>query len=258
MVRLWQGGSQVEAPVLEFNQKQRRLVARGDGTGAAMAVHTVLVSAGAAGRGEQGTEQAAGNREQETGNRTGRVGSDLVAVKGSATSLRGPAVVRVASREMVYSEAQRTAEFTGGVRVESADGVMKGDRATAYLEGAAASAPSNAGKNSSSDKLKKKVDAGAGFLAGGVERVVVAGAISIDQPGRHATGERLVYTAGDGLLVLTGTDAAPPRVVDQARGAVTGAELRFRAEDESVVISNGDKSGAGLRVHTETRVKRDR
>jgi len=39
---------------------------------------------------------------------------------------------------------------------------------------------------------------------------------------------------------------------------VTGVELRFRSEDESVVISNGDKGGAGLRVHTETRVKRER
>ena len=42
--RLWQDGSQVEAPVLEFEQKQRRLVAHGAGHGAPMAVHTVLVS----------------------------------------------------------------------------------------------------------------------------------------------------------------------------------------------------------------------
>src|SRR5439155_9016605 len=35
MARLWQEGSQVEAPVLELYQKQRRLVARGGGDGGA-------------------------------------------------------------------------------------------------------------------------------------------------------------------------------------------------------------------------------
>ena len=91
-----------------------------------------------------------------------------------------------------------------------------------------------------------------------VERIVVSGGIEIEQPNRRATGERLVYTAGDGVFALTGTAATPPRVVDQARGTVTGAELRFRTQDESVVISNGDTSSSGQRVHTETRVKRDR
>src|SRR5258707_8182184 len=41
--RLWQGASQVEAPVLQFEQKQRRLLAHGEGQGAPMAVHAVLM-----------------------------------------------------------------------------------------------------------------------------------------------------------------------------------------------------------------------
>ena len=228
LARLWQGGSQVEAPVLEFNQKQRRLVAKGEGAGAPMAVRTVLVSTG-----------SASTRAPDAGKAGGLA-------NGSA-AMRRPAVVRVASREMVYSDEARQADFTDGVRVESADGVMRGDRAVAYLQ------------TSSADKaVTKKADAGVGFLGGSVERVMVSRAIEIDQPGRRATGDKLVYTASDGLFVLTGTPAAPPRVVDQARGVVTGAELQFHAEDESVVISNGDKGGTGLRVHTETRVKRDR
>ena len=47
LARLWEGGSEVEAPVLEFAQKQRKLVAKGDRGGDAMPVLTVLVSAGA-------------------------------------------------------------------------------------------------------------------------------------------------------------------------------------------------------------------
>jgi lipopolysaccharide export system protein LptA len=225
--RLWQGGSQVEAPVMEFVQKQRRLVARGDRTGAAMTVRTVLVSARAPNVG--------------SGSGTGKSGD----LQKSGAALRGPAVVRIASREMVYSDEKKIAEFTGSVKVESADGVMRGQHATAYLQG-------------SQGRSGAASDAAAGLLGGSVERVVVSGSIEIEQPGRRATGEQLAYTASDGLFVLTGTQAVPPRVMDETRGTVTGAELRFRAQDESVVISNGEIGGADQRVRTETRVKRER
>jgi lipopolysaccharide export system protein LptA len=89
-----------------------------------------------------------------------------------------------------------------------------------------------------------------------VERVVVSGHIRLEQPGRTAVGEQLVYTAVDGMFVLTGTSGAPPKVVDEARGTVTGRELRFHTGDESIVISNGADNRDGLRVHTETQVKR--
>jgi lipopolysaccharide export system protein LptA len=222
LARLWQGGSEVEAPVLEFAQKQRKLVARSDRGGDPMPVRTVLVS----------TSAPSAEKAEATSK------SDV---------LRRPAVVRIVSHEMTYSDESRTAEFSGGVRVDSSDGVMRGHEATAYLEGQQTKA------------VKKTVsNADADFLGGSVERVVVSGAIEIDQQGRRATGERLVYTAGDHLFVLTGTSGVPPRVMDQVRGTVTGAELRFRASDESVVVSNGETSGAGPRVRTETRVKKER
>ena len=42
--RLWQGASQVEAPVLQFEQKDRRLLAKGDRPSTALVVQrTVLV-----------------------------------------------------------------------------------------------------------------------------------------------------------------------------------------------------------------------
>jgi lipopolysaccharide export system protein LptA len=154
------------------------------------------------------------------------------------------AVVRIGSREMVYANESRTAQFTGGIKVESADGVMRGQQATAYLQ--------------SSGKKSEPAAADAGFLGGSVEKVAVSGAIEVEQTGRRATGDRLLYTAGHGVFVLTGTAAQPPRVVDAVRGTVTGRELRFRQQDESVVISNGDASGGGQRVRTETRVKRER
>jgi lipopolysaccharide export system protein LptA len=218
--RMWQGASQVDALVIEFAQKEKRLMAHGEGQGAAGAVHTVLVSSGA--------------------------GKKPEAVKPGKIVSGKTDVVRVVSRELVYSDEARRADFTGGVEVESADGIMHGDQAVAYLQAAKASA----------DGAKRAVGAaGEGFMGGSVERVVATGHIEMQQPGRRASGEQVVYTASDGMFVLTGTAAALPKVVDDQRGTVTGTSLRFHSGDENVVVSNTGESGAGQRVRTETRVK---
>ncbi|MBB5342662.1 LptA/OstA family protein [Tunturibacter empetritectus] len=222
--RLWQGASQVDAPVIEFEQKQKRLLAHGVGQGAPGAVHTVLVSAGTGVK----TDSA----------KTGKQAADGKQVGGKA------GVVRVISRDLVYSDEARRADFTGGVQVDSADGTMRGQQAVVYLQ----AAPANGGK-------KADGAAGGGFMGGNVERVVASGHIEMQQPGRRASGEQLVYMASDGMFVLTGTPTALPKVVDDQRGTVTGTSLRFHSGDENVVVSNEGESGAGQRVRTETRVK---
>jgi lipopolysaccharide export system protein LptA len=240
--RLWQGASQVDAPVVQFERKQRRLVAHSDGPGAPMAVHTVLVSAGS----------SASPAKADV--------AKPKAVAGKILPGGGKAdVIRVASRELVYSDGARKAEFTGGVEVESKDGSMRGQQLTVYLQ----PSQSGAGKGSSlngatPDGVKTNpgsVAGGNGFMAGGVERMVATGHIEMDQPGRRATGEQVVYTASDGTFLLTGTPTALPKVVDDQRGTVTGTSLRFHPGDDNVVVSNGGESGAGQRVRTETRVK---
>jgi lipopolysaccharide export system protein LptA len=217
--RLWQGASQVEAPVIQFDQKEKRLVARGVGQGGPLVVHTVLVNAG-----------------------SGKAGAGTIAKTQ---------VVRVASRELTYSDQAHTAEFAGGVRVESADGTMSGQQAVIYLQGSKAGGEANSGAPGAVQ---------GGFMGGGVERVVATGYIEIDQPGRRATGEQVVYTASDGMFVLSGTAVAPPKLVDETRGTVTGTSIRFHAADESVMVSNGvsNRVESKQRVRTETRVKKDR
>ncbi len=228
-VRLWQASSQVEAPVIQFDQKKKELVAHGIGQGDAMAVHTVLVSAGNAKVGA--AKPGAGKTE----------------------------VVRVASRELTYSDATRQAEFSGGVRVESVDGRMSGQDAVVYLQFAQKPVAGN-GSTKKAASAHALTTAPSGFMGGGVERIVATGHIQFDQPGRRATGERAVYTASDGMFVMTGTAAAPPQLVDDVQGTVTGTSLRFHTGDESVMVSNGVSSGVEgkPRVRTETRVKKDR
>jgi Organic solvent tolerance protein OstA len=226
-VRLWQGASQVEAPVIQFDQKKKNLVAHGTGASDAMVVHTVLVSAANA---KPGAKPGASKTE----------------------------VMRVASRELTYSDATRQAEFSGGVQVNSVDGRMRGKDAVVYLQ--AASKPSASVASTKKAAPAPALAAASGFMGGGVERIVATGHIRIDQPGRYATGERAVYTASDGMFVMTGTVAAPPQLVDDVRGTVTGTSLQFHAGDESVMVSNGVSGGVEgkPRVRTETRVKKDR
>jgi lipopolysaccharide export system protein LptA len=77
----------------------------------------------------------------------------------------------------------------------------------------------------------------------------------LDQPGRRGTGDKLVYTASDGVYVLTGTKAVPPKVMDQAQGTTTGAALRFRSGDDSVEVLGSEDGKTAGRVRTETRMK---
>lgn len=229
LARMWQGSSQVEAPVLDLYQAQdqeKKLVAHGDGdarTDAPPMVRAVLVSTRAA---------DAGAKRPQNG------------------------TTHILSREMVYTESARTVEFTGAVRVVDRDGVLRSNQATVWLT---AAGPATGTSNE---------DSSSGFLGGRVDRMAASGDVEIDQPGRRGTGDKLVYTASDGIYVLTGTRNAPPKMVDQAQGMTTGAALRFlsRKDDRSVEVlgSLDGKSPKGMtadgktagRVRSETRMKR--
>jgi lipopolysaccharide export system protein LptA len=240
--RLWQGASQVDAPVLQFEQKQKRLRAYGEGQGVPMPVHTVLVSAGS-------SPSSVKVDVAKPGTAAGKV----------AGAGRKTDVIRVASRELTYSDEARKAEFTGGIEVESSDGSMRGQQLVVYLEpvrkGGAGKASLNGGTSDGAKTAAASAAGGSGFMGGSMERMVATGRIEMEQPGRRATGEQVAYTASDGMYVLTGTAAVLPKVVDDQRGIVTGTSLRFHSGDGNVVVSNGGDSGAGQRVRTETRVK---
>jgi lipopolysaccharide export system protein LptA len=253
--RLWQGASQVDAPVLQFEQRQKRLLARGEGQGAPMAVRTVLVG-GRPSAPSTRLEATSATRQDATrpdATRPGPASRKLLAGDGKTD------VILVSSRELVYSNEARKAEFTGGIQVESKDGTMRGQQVVVYLQpeqsdGAGKTLP-NAGKGAGAKSGVTSPAGGGGFMGGSVERMVVSGHIDMDQPGRRATGEQLVYTASDATFVLTGTPTVLPKVTDDQRGTVTGTSLRFHSGDDNVVVSNGGETGTGQRVRTETRVK---
>jgi lipopolysaccharide export system protein LptA len=69
----------------------------------------------------------------------------------------------------------------------------------------------------------------------------------IQQPGRHADGQNLVYTSSDDKFVLTG---GLPSIFDAERGKITGVSLTFFRADDRVLV----EGEASTPVVTQTRV----
>jgi lipopolysaccharide export system protein LptA len=166
-----------------------------------------------------------------------------------------PSVVRIASDRLVYSGDLRQAEFSGGVRAETVDGTLRANQAMVYLQQTAGTGQTSGARGASAAAGASSGDEVLS-LAGSVERMVATGQIEIEQPGRRATGGRLVYTASDQLFVLTGDCKVQPKLVDAAHGTVTGATLRFHTGDNSVVVSHEATCMTGetgsQRIGTET------
>ena len=218
--RMWQGASQVEAANLLLDRGRNSLQAWPDAvTGV---VRSVFASAGSTG---------------------GGAGSDAAKVKKSEGAPSGERVVRVTSARLDYLGASHEAVFTGGVTAKGEDGQVRAQRAVAFLT------PRQAAGGAKAPVAKGQPDP----VASSLEKIVMSGAVKVEQPGRTATGDQLLYTAATGEFVLTGTPGHPPRVVDDKQGNITGATLLFRSPDSTIVVAG---EAASRRVHTETTIKR--
>ena len=238
-VRLWQGGDQVQAPVIEFARAVRRLIARGDtttgwSTGAQDAqVLTVLSSAGADASGA--AKSGAASQMPPCSASAARAGA---AKAGAGAEGKSPSVVRIASGGLVYSDLLRQADFTGGFRADTVDGTIRAGAGTVYMQKSGGDAASSGDYGPT--------------LGGDVDHMVATRQVELDKPGIHATGERLVYTTSDRLVVLTGDDKAPPTAVGP-QGTTTGAALRFNSCNGSVEALGAE----GQRVRTNAQIGKD-
>ena len=222
--RLWQGASQVQAASLTFDQKKRTLAARPAVAGGL--VHAVFAD----------TSQPRA------------VGAEKPPAKGLSTGQSDDKIARVVSAAMDYSDLDRMATFTGGVKIDGTSGQARSQRGVVFLN----PAQTNATKQSGGQPTP---------FGGSVQKIVLSGDVQMAQPGRTGTGEQLVYTAADSSYVLTGTAAKPPHVVDAQQGNVTGATLLFHSGDNTIIVSgatSGTKQEKPGRVRTETQVKQSR
>jgi lipopolysaccharide export system protein LptA len=124
--------------------------------------------------------------------------------------------VHITSARLNYADSERKVLLEGGVTAKSPDATMTGEQMTVFL---LPRSQSKAGANSG--------------MPGQVDRIVAENNILITQPARHATGNRLVYTAADDKFVLTG---GSPSIFDAERGKITGDSLTFFRHDDRVLV----------------------
>jgi len=220
--RLWQAANSVSAPVITLNRQKQTLTAESNGAGEP--VRTVLVSQGARALGSAG------------------------AAKGGKASQ--PSVIRVRSGDLRYSEEERVAHFrSGSAGRVTAETTGAGGTSTIVSEQAEVTlfpAGTHTGPLSGGANALPNASPSAS-----IDRLTAFGNVVIDWPGRRGTGEKLVYRSEDGNYTLTGTAAAPPRIVDEAQGTVTGSALILHSGDDRVTVV-----GDGGKTVTETRSKK--
>jgi lipopolysaccharide export system protein LptA len=138
--------------------------------------------------------------------------------------------VVVTASKLAYVDSERRARFTGGVVAKGAEVTVSADSVDVILNAAgqgakAANAPSQ------------------------LNQIMAQNRVVIQESGRRATGEKLVYTASDAKFVLTG---GPPMVADAAHGTIRGDSLTFYSHDDRIVVESKQSS----RTVTHTRVTR--
>jgi lipopolysaccharide export system protein LptA len=141
-------------------------------------------------------------------------------------------LVTITSERLTYIDTQEIAKFEGNVVSRSADMVLTAARMDAYL------LPRGNSTGSSTPAGPSQLD-----------RIVAEGKVLVQEPGRRAEGEKLVYTASDDKFVMTG---GPPSIFDAEHGKITGDSLTFYKRDDRVLV----EGKAASPTVTTTRVAR--
>ena len=227
-VRVWEGGNQILAPVVELDKTADRFLAHGAaGNGAqdATAVRTTLADT----RSSESTSSpgTAGAAHPVCAAAT-RTTSDAKAAKDP-----GATTVRILSAGLVYSGANGEVEFTGGTRAETPDATIHAARATAYLS-----------------KLSGAKESAAAPSQWRLDRIESSGHVEVTRPGTQVSGEQLVYQAAQRVFVLSGSSGHPARAAG-VNGTTTAAAFRFTACDDTLEALGVTPGMARQRVQTD-------
>ncbi len=225
--RLWQDANIVEAPTLQFDRDHRSLVAEG-GDG-------VKTGQGAA------TTQA-----------TAQPVSTVLAQVDKSGKVTP---VHVRSKRLNYVDEQRTIFLEGGVTTKADDATMTARRMTIFLRprSESESGTSKAGMpqaGTSQGGISQGGISAGPSMPGQIDHIVAEDHVVIIEPTRHATGERLLYTAADDKFVLTGgPSSGPPSIFDAERGKISGDLLTFYRHDDRVLVEGREASPTVTRTH---------
>ena len=132
----------------------------------------------------------------------------------------------VTAPKLNYSDNDRQAHYSGGVTAKSEDGVMTAAKADVFLSPAGAK-PGTAGPSQ-------------------LDHIIAITHVLVQQQGRRAEGEKLVYQASTGTYVMTG---GSPVLSDPVNGTVRGDSLTFYNHDDRVVVEGSDSTRSVTHTH---------
>ncbi|MFZ1931090.1 MAG: LPS export ABC transporter periplasmic protein LptC [Candidatus Sulfotelmatobacter sp.] len=219
--RLWQDANIIEAPSIQFDRERRSLVAQGNTT---QPVSTVLVEEKLDHPSDADTGKSESAKPQHRGENKSN--------KKTEEKLDQDSPVTITSAKLTYADDDRQAHYTGGVTAKGTGFEATADEMDVYLL--------SRSQASTSQSLS---------APGRLDRMIAQGHVVIQQPGRRAEGQTLVYTASEDKFVLTG---GPPSIFDAERGKITGVSLTFFRTDDRVLV----EGEASTPVVTQTRVAR--
>ncbi|MGA7379192.1 MAG: LPS export ABC transporter periplasmic protein LptC [Candidatus Sulfotelmatobacter sp.] len=219
--RLWQDANIIEAPSIQFDRERRSLVAQGNTT---QPVSTVLVEEKLDHPSDADTGKSESAKPQHRGENKSN--------KKTEEKLDQDSPVTITSAKLTYADDDRQAHYTGGVTAKGTGFEATADEMDVYLL--------SRSQASTSQSLS---------APGRLDRMIAQGHVVIQQPGRRAEGQTLVYTASEDKFVLTG---GPPSIFDAERGKITGVSLTFFRADDRVLV----EGEASTPVVTQTRVAR--
>jgi len=220
--RLWQDANIIQAPSIQFDRNQRAVLAQGT---EAQPVQTILVQTEKV---QQEKATAEAPTDEKAARKSGKKSANAQRADQSPLGQSSP--ITITGMKLTYADLERKAHYEGGVTAKGVDFSATSKLADAYLL-------------PRSQTATNQQPAGPGQL----DHMVAQQDVVIQQPGRQATGQQLVYTAADDKFVLTG---GPPSIFDAEQGKITGVSLTFFRHDDRVLVE-GESSTP---VVTTTRV----
>ena len=194
--RLWQGSDMIEAPWIELDRKQESLDARGG-------VFSVFP-----GREEIGPKKAAPDVKQ---------GSPGEAAEGP---------IEVRSDSLSYNDWEQKARYKGDVQLKNPSATLQAQELEVQF---IPQAPHKTPTLRNAPPNQPEIPGGGRQI----ERVLANGSVSIVQPGRKATGERVEYIPLENKVILTGNLAA---ISDSERGNTQGTRLTYFTRDDRIFV----------------------
>jgi lipopolysaccharide export system protein LptA len=216
--RLWQDANIIEAPSIQFDRDSRSMVAEGTKV---QPVSTVLVQQKLISE-DAPTQTLPGTKDEHKKRKKPR------------ESLGQASPITITALRLTYSDPDRKAHYEENVRARGTDFDTRSAQMDVYL------LPRNQSESPQSPGSPGKLD-----------RMVAQGHVLLQEPGRRANGQTLVYTASDDKFVLTGgTSKELPSIFDAEHGKITGVSLTFFRADDRVLV----EGEASTPVVTQTRV----